>query len=802
MDCPGQLLTIEQARNEQCKRRAPLLSPEVNGEWSSYDVYKANIDCDFETNLCGWTNDPHDNYDWKYHKGRTPTAGTGPSTDHTKGKHGHYVFLETSRPVDPGWKARLVSKYIGMRVACLKFWYHAFGDDAHMGYLQLVVKTSTDEKVVWSVNRNRGDRWVLKYATIYSMRPYRFIFQGVRGDGYLSDFALDDISLENNPCGLGMLGLTTINNKINLNPCKHFCEATKDGNSVDVIQMDLENGSRCHDSLSSFDVCIQGKCQQVGCDGVIGSNKTLDSCGVCNGNNKSCSQTNGSITTFPKEDLQTLLECPVGATNIMLEDSSPNFLVLDGMGVKKPYFNGAAEESVSKVYKFAGSKFTYRRQGHIEALSALGPIKDRIIVKVKISDEPAPINLRYVFYKPDSNGSQYYWSHFKWTDCSRTCGEGIQTRLFKCRKHEDDSEVTESNCFSSNKPEPLTKPCNLTACERFEWRASKWTSCSLPCNGGNQTRTLECRAVLADHQANSSLCTGDKPETVQICNDEPCPAKWIVGNWSECSNTCGNSMQSRSVQCRDVLGSLSLNCPSSTKAPTRRICRKQPCDGSVFAKLSCSFEEGLCEWENVQGSKLDQFDWTLWNGSTPSRNTGPTNDHTLGTSKGVYAYIEASDPRKRNDRARLISPVVRANRVCLDFWYHMYGQNMGWLRVFYRNPVSKRERRLWYRSKDQNNEWHNERLSISSYLPYQIVFEAIRGRGFSSDVALDDIKISSGGCPPKQRETLRNQCSGDRSNYCKAAIRLNWCSSDTWGKICCKTCKRDTINTKALLTGK
>lgn len=56
---------------------------------------------------------------------------------------GHYVFLETSRPVNPGWKARLVSKYIGMRVACLKFWYHAFGDNAHMGYLQLVVKTNT-----------------------------------------------------------------------------------------------------------------------------------------------------------------------------------------------------------------------------------------------------------------------------------------------------------------------------------------------------------------------------------------------------------------------------------------------------------------------------------------------------------------------------------------------------------------------------------------------------------------------------------------------------------------------------------
>ena len=87
---------------------------------------------------------------------------------------------------------------------------------------------------------------------------------------------------------------------------------------------------------------------------------------------------------------------------------------------------------------------------------------------------------------------------------------------------------------------------------------------------------------------------------------------------------------------------------------------------------------------------------------------------------GVYAYTEASDPRKRNERARLISPVVRANRVCVDFWYHMYGRNMGWLLVFYRNPVSKRERRLWYKSKNQNNEWHNERLAISSYFSYQV----------------------------------------------------------------------------------
>ena len=43
-----------------------------------------------------------------------------------------------------------------------------------------------------------------------------------------------------------------------------------------------------------------------------------------------------------------------------------------------------------------------------------------------------------------------------------------------------------------------------------------------------------------------------------------------------------------------------------------------------------------------------------------------------------------------------------------------------------------------------------EFLSNLTLTCLQIVFEAIRGKGFSSDIALDDIKITSGGCPLKQ----------------------------------------------------
>lgn len=46
---------------------------------------------------------------------------------------------------------------------------------------------------------------------------------------------------------------------------------------------------------------------------------------------------------------------------------------------------------------------------------------------------------------------------------------------------------------------------------------------------------------------------------------------------------------------------------------------------------NCTFEGGFCSWTNLKG---DQFDWTRSRGGTSSWSTGPTVDHTLGTSRG------------------------------------------------------------------------------------------------------------------------------------------------------------------------
>lgn len=47
-------------------------------------------------------------------------------------------------------------------------------------------------------------------------------------------------------------------------------------------------------------------------------------------------------------------------------------------------------------------------------------------------------------------------------------------------------------------------------------------------------------------------------------------------------------------------------------------------------------------------------------------------------SLGYYMFIEASAPRVKDDKARLISPMYNMTaRFCVSFYYHMYGKHIG-----------------------------------------------------------------------------------------------------------------------------
>ena len=54
-------------------------------------------------------------------------------------------------------------------------------------------------------------------------------------------------------------------------------------------------------------------------------------------------------------------------------------------------------------------------------------------------------------------------------------------------------------------------------------------------------------------------------------------------------------------------------------------------DGACPTARQCDFEANQCRWSNIGG---DDFNWKRDNKGTPSTGTGPTKDHTTGTTRG------------------------------------------------------------------------------------------------------------------------------------------------------------------------
>ncbi|KAH1011438.1 hypothetical protein HUJ04_000809 [Dendroctonus ponderosae] len=165
--------------------------------------------------------------------------------------------------------------------------------------------------------------------------------------------------------------------------------------------------------------------------------------------------------------------------------------------------------------------------------------------------------------------------------------------------------------------------------------------------------------------------------------------------------------------------------------------------------LFCDFEsDDLCHW--TQDINHD-MDWVRDNYQTPtgsSMPTGPSFDHTLGAGKnGHYMYIESSS-RRINDTARLISPIFGKldGRVCLEIWYHMYGKTIGTLRAYVKKisdpwPLKPIDA-IFSESGNKGNVWLRQ-ITDMGPIPedFQIILEGVRGNGYVSDMAVDDIRL-------------------------------------------------------------
>ncbi|CAL1531720.1 unnamed protein product [Lymnaea stagnalis] len=116
------------------------------------------------------------------------------------------------------------------------------------------------------------------------------------------------------------------------------------------------------------------------------------------------------------------------------------------------------------------------------------------------------------------------WDPLHFGPCSSPC-QGVQERRFRCIKFEtgdstDGKEVPTSLC-----PLPYpreTQPCNTHPCTA-QWRLGDWSECSATCGIGTQKRDIECVAWLHGSIVSRKECGLPSPETSQKCHVTTCP---------------------------------------------------------------------------------------------------------------------------------------------------------------------------------------------------------------------------------------------------------------------------------------
>ncbi|KAG7473462.1 hypothetical protein MATL_G00096140 [Megalops atlanticus] len=408
-------------------------------------------------------------------------------------------------------------------------------------------------------------------------------------------------------------------------------------------------------------VCLQAHVlgkpqpQSLGCDELLGSGKVMDKCGVCGGDNTACKIVSGIFKhTLTKVGYHKIVEIPEGATKINVTEmiKSRNYLALRSRSGRSIINGNWAIDRPGK-YEGVGTMFTYRRPNEIrstagESFLAEGPTNEILDVYM-IYQQPNP-GVHYEFILPAENAvspqvppdsrhsgntlngqgerehehasagrlppktpdnqvpvaqpprrpREYNWKLVGSTECSASCGRGTRYTVFRCVRRATHEQVMDSLCDSSSRPSSQEEPCNMHPCPAF-WDIGEWSECSRTCGLGMQHRQVLCRQVYANRTLNvqTSRCQHlERPETTTTCQLKICSEWQIRTEWTPCSVPCGVGQKSREVRCVSNVGDFVADedCNMKLRPNDVENCDMGPCAKSWFFtewSSQCSAQCGM-----------------------------------------------------------------------------------------------------------------------------------------------------------------------------------------------------------------
>ncbi|XP_055499104.1 A disintegrin and metalloproteinase with thrombospondin motifs 2-like [Leucoraja erinacea] len=394
--------------------------------------------------------------------------------------------------------------------------------------------------------------------------------------------------------------------------CYLTCES-KETREIVYMKRLVHDGTRCS-YTNRYDICVRGACVKVGCDKILGSSKQEDKCGVCGGENSQCKVIKGTFSRAAKKPgYLKMFEIPAGASHLSIQElsASPHFIVIKNQATGLFILNGENDFPDSKTFIEMGVIWEYSNDDDKESLQTIGPLRDGIVVLMMPSDNAkTSLTYKYTIHEDylatmtnevlQEDMATFEWALKRWSQCSKHCGGGSQFTRYGCRRKADSKMIHRNFCEGRKKPKPIRRMCNLQECSQPVWITGQWEACTRPCGkSGYSIRSVWCVQPLHDgtnRSVHSKYCIEDRPDTRKPCNRELCPAQWRIGDWSQCTVTCGNGTQERLAVCRtrdNMIGQC-----EDEKPETIRVCRMILChkNSSQQTSLTSTNGKSIIQW--------------------------------------------------------------------------------------------------------------------------------------------------------------------------------------------------------------
>ncbi|XP_076661928.1 MAM and LDL-receptor class A domain-containing protein 1 [Halictus rubicundus] len=172
----------------------------------------------------------------------------------------------------------------------------------------------------------------------------------------------------------------------------------------------------------------------------------------------------------------------------------------------------------------------------------------------------------------------------------------------------------------------------------------------------------------------------------------------------------------------------------------------------------CSFEKGLCGWENITSSDNERT--VTWQRAFLAHRPAQLLDKTFGAT-GDFVFFDIFTNNQKSTDVRLRSPVIQTSpdeeSVCFTFWFAAFGvEESTTLQIIKMNTeeeqdvqedTGNQEQTLWsLTAKGFNNPrpvWTAAQVTIDARVPYHLV---LRGSASNGGFAIDDIKFQPQTC--------------------------------------------------------